>query len=105
MPVIEITNDESFENEVLNSEKKVLIDFNATWCGPCRMLKPIIEEVASKQDNVKIVAVDVDDNEDIAKKYGVMSIPCLVLIENGEEIKRNVGFIPEEEVFKMIGEE
>lgn len=87
-------------NEVIK-EGKVLVDFYADWCGPCRMLGPVLEEVSS-EGTIKIVKVNVDSDEDIAKKYGVMSIPTLILFENGDEIKRNVGFIPKEEVIQFI---
>ena len=97
-------NKNNFENEVLNSSIPVLIDFNANWCGPCRMLGPILDEVSSENDNVKIVSINVDDEEDLAREYGVMSIPCLILLENGKEIKRSVGLISKDEIKKLIGE-
>ena len=101
MEVKKVGND-NFKEEVLNAKTKVLIDFNADWCGPCRMLKPTIDKIASERDDVKIVSVNIDDEEDLAREYGVMSIPCLVLIENGKELRRNVGLIPEEDVIKFI---
>ena len=101
MEIKKVTSD-NFKEEVLNSKVKVLIDFYADWCGPCRMLRPVIDNIANKRDDVKIVSINVDDNEELARKYGVMSIPCLVLIENGQEIRRSVGLIPEEDVIKLI---
>ena len=101
MEVKKVTNN-NFKEEVLNSKTKVLIDFNADWCGPCRMLRPTIDKVANERDDVKIVSINIDDEEELARSYGVMSIPCLVLIENGKEIRRNVGLIPEEDVIKFI---
>ena len=71
-------------NEII--QKKVLVDFYATWCGPCKMLSPVLEEL-SKEIDIDIIKVDVDENNDLAKEYGVMSIPCLILFENGKEIK------------------
>ena len=97
-----IGNENNFQKEVLNGEK-VLVDFNATWCGPCRMLKPILEEF-SKESNVKIVSVDVDDNENLAREYNVYSIPCLILFNNSKEEKRSVGLISKDELKEFVGE-
>ena len=94
----------NFEKEVLSSDLPVLIDFNANWCGPCRMLRPILDEISTENNNVKIVSVNIDNEEDLAREYGVMSIPCLVLVKNGQEIRRSVGLMPKEEVIKFIGE-
>lgn len=102
MAVIEV-NKENFEKEVLKSSKKVLVDFNANWCGPCRMLKPIIEEI-SNNDNIKVVSINIDDEDELSEKYEVLSIPCLVLFDKGKEINRSVGLIPKEEIESMIGE-
>lgn len=101
MSVVKVTT-ENFEQEVLHSDKPVLIDFNATWCGPCKMLKPIIEELAEEQDSVKICAVDVDNEGKIAEEYGVFSIPCLVVVKNGKEVKRSVGFGGKDAVVSLI---
>lgn len=103
MKIIDITN-ENFEKEVLKSDKKVLVDFNAKWCGPCRMLKPILDEVSEELDDVKIVSVNVDDCSDLARMYGIMSIPCLILIKNGAEVKRNIGLISRDEIIRFIGD-
>ena len=100
MKVIEV-NESNYESEVLNG--KVLVDFNATWCGPCRMLKPILDEF-SKTTNVKVCSIDVDQNENLARTYGVMSIPCLILLEDGKEIKRSVGLLQEDELKEFVGE-
>mgnify|MGYP003304580980 CR=1 FL=1 len=103
MSVISV-NKNNFEEEVIKSTTKVLVDFNADWCGPCKMLGPVLEEISNENDNVKIVSINVDYNEKLARDYNVFSIPCLVLIENGKEINRSVGMIPKSEVEKLIGE-
>lgn len=77
---------------------RVLVDFYATWCGPCRMLGPVLEQI----DAIEIVKVNVDEYPEIARKYGVMSIPCLILFDEGKEVKRNVGFLPLEKVKEFI---
>ena len=81
------------------TKTKVLVDFYANWCGPCRMLAPELEKVSN---DIKIVKVDIDKYNDLARSYGVMSIPCLIMFDNGEEIKRNIGFIPEVKLKEFI---
>ena len=103
MKIVNVTKD-NFENEVKKSNIPVLIDFNADWCGPCRMLAPTLEEIAKENDNIKIVSINIDDEEELAEEYNVSSIPCLVVIKDGEEVKRHVGLIPKAEVEKIIGE-
>ena len=102
MEVIELTTDR-FNAEVLECDKKVLVDFNADWCGPCQMIRPVLEDLA-KNNDIKIVSVNVDSEEELASRYGVMSIPCLVLFNKGEEIGRSVGFKSKEELERFIGE-
>ena len=87
-------------NELINGDK-VIVDFYADWCGPCRMLGPIVEEVCNS-NNIKLVKVNVDENPEIAKEYGIMSIPTLILFKEGSEIKKNVGFLSEEELLEFI---
>ena len=89
-------NESSFNDVVMNG--KVLVDFFATWCGPCKMLTPILEEVASDRSDTKIVKVDVDECEGIARQFGIMSIPTLIKFENGKIIDKKVGFISKEEI-------
>jgi len=98
-------NKENFNKEVLENKGQVLADFNANWCGPCKMLRPILEEIAANNDSTKIVSINVDDEDELAEKYNVSSIPCLIVFKEGKEIKRNVGFISKDDIENMIGEE
>ena len=84
----------------LIKEGTVLVDFNANWCGPCKMLKPVLESVA--YEGKKIVSINVDDARDLAIKYGVMSIPCLVVFKDGKEVKRSVGLIGKSEIIDLM---
>ena len=97
MAVIKVTTPE-FESQVLKSEVPVLVDFNADWCGPCRMLKPILDQISDERTDVKIVGVNIDDEDELAENYDVSSIPCLVLFEAGKEVKRSVGLIPKDAI-------
>lgn len=92
MNIIELTA-QNFEEEVLKSKKTVLIDFYADWCGPCKMMAPIIEKIASEQTEVKVGKINIDNEERLAIKYGVMSIPTFIVIKNGEEVNRIVGYV------------
>ena len=101
MNVIKV-NDSTFEQEVLKSNIPVLVDFYADWCGPCKMLSPTVDEVAAENDDIKVVKVNVDESQEVAIKYQVMSIPTLVVIKNGNEVNRSVGLIDKEEILNMI---
>ena len=90
-------NNEDFKEEI--KEGKVLVDFYADWCGPCKMLAPILETI---ENEIKIIKVNVDNHQDLAREYGIMSIPCLVLLENSVEIKRNIGFLNEDDLKQFI---
>ena len=97
-------NNNNFDEVVLKNDKTVLVDFNATWCGPCRMLSPIIEELSEEKKDVDFVSIDCDEEGDLAMEYGVMSIPCLIVFKNGKEVNREVGFRSKEDVESMLGE-
>lgn len=98
-----IVNNDNFASEVLDSPIPVLVDFFATWCGPCRMLSPILESAAEDyEDKVKFVKLDVDDAPEIAKDYSVMSIPTLILFKNGEETAKTVGALGAEDLEEWI---
>ena len=99
--MVKITNG-NFEEEVLKSDKTVLIDFYADWCAPCKMLSPIIEQVAEENNDIKVVKINVDDLQDIAIKYEVMSIPTLVVIKNVQEVNRSVGFVSKSQILELV---
>ena len=101
MEILKVNND-SFEKEVLQSDKKVLVDFYADWCGPCKMLSPIVTEVAKENPDVKVVKIDVDAEQDLAIEYQVMSIPTLVVIKDGNEVNRAIGLIDKSEILSLI---
>ena len=101
MAVIHVTK-ENFETEVLQSEKKVLIDFWASWCGPCRMVSPIIDEIAEEQDAVKVCKVNVDEQPELAQAFGVMSIPTLAVVEGGKVVEQAVGSRPKADILALI---
>lgn len=101
MSVLNFT-DKNFEEEVLKSEKTVLVDVFATWCGPCRMMAPIIDEIAEEMQDVKVGKVDSDENPEIADKYGIMSIPTIMVFKNGEVKKVFVGLTPKAEIIEAL---
>jgi thioredoxin 1 len=97
-------NDESFDTEVLESEQPVLVDFSAEWCGPCKILSPIIEELASEYaDRLKVGKVDVDQAQQVAMRYGVMGVPTVMIFRQGEAVDRSVGAVPKAKIVEMIG--
>lgn len=101
MSVLKITS-ENFEKEVLNSDKTTIIDFYADWCGPCKMMSPIIDEIAEENENVKVGKLNVDEAQDIAVKYNVMSIPTIIIFKNGKEDKRFVGVTSKGNILNSI---
>ena len=101
MAYINLTKD-NFESEVLNSNKPVLIDFWASWCGPCRMIAPIIEEIANERDDIKVCKVNVDDENELAAKFQVASIPTLLVVRDKKIVNSNVGVIPKEQILALL---
>ncbi|MBO4468504.1 MAG: thioredoxin [Clostridia bacterium] len=102
MTEITLTKD-TFQSEVIESDKPVLIDFFATWCGPCMMLSPIIKEIADEYDEkIKVCKVNVDDESELASTFGIASIPTLIVVENGKVKNMSVGYRSKEEILKMI---
>lgn len=101
MAVVHVTTD-NFEAEVLKADQPVLVDFFATWCGPCQMVGPIFEQLSEEVPNVKFVKVNVDEETDIARQYRVTSIPTFVLIKKGQSVKTEVGALPKSALLKLL---
>ncbi len=101
MSVLNI-NKSNFEAEVLQSEQKVLLDFWAPWCAPCRMLAPIVDEIVAERPDLKVVKVNVDEEVELAAEYGIMSIPTLVVFEKGEVVNKITGARPKEAILEMV---
>ena len=102
MAITNLSKD-NYKKEVLDTDKTILIDFWAGWCGPCKMLSPIIDEVANEvADNIKICKVNIDEQQDLATQFGIMSIPTLVVIKNGQIINNSVGVRSKEEILEML---
>ena len=95
-------NKNNFQSEVLNSEKKVLLDFWAPWCGPCRMVVPIVEEIADERPDIKVGKINVDEEVELASQFGIMSIPTLVVIEKGKIVNQAMGARPKEAILGML---
>jgi len=101
MAAIHINNN-NFQEEVINSEKKVLLDFWAPWCGPCQMVLPLMDEIAAERSDIKVGKINVDENPELAKRFRVMSIPTLVVMNGGEVLKRSTGYRPKEEILELL---
>ena len=101
MAIVTLTVD-NFEEEVLKSDKPVLVDFWAVWCGPCKMLSPVVDQIAEEKEGVKFGKVNIDEEMDLAEKYGIMSIPTLMLFKNGEPVNQLVGVQPKAVIENML---
>lgn len=101
MSIIHI-NENNFEAEVLNSDKPVLLDFFATWCGPCQMVGPILEEIAEERSDIKVAKVDIDEQMALARKFRVMSVPTLVVMKDGEIVNRALGARPKSDILALL---
>ena len=98
---VKVLNKENFEENVLKNEGSVVVDFWAPWCGPCRMLSPVVDQVAEEVEEVSFGKVNVDEEKELASRYGIMSIPALVLFKNGEAVSSMIGFRPKERVIEF----
>ena len=101
MSAVHITKD-NFNSEVLQSDRTVLLDFWASWCGPCRMVSPVIDEIAEERSNIFVGKINVDEQRELAAQFGVMSIPTLVVLKNGREVNRSVGAKPKSQILAML---
>ena len=101
MSVININNN-NFQDKVMHSEKLVLLDFWASWCGPCRMVSPIVDEIAAERSDIKVCKINVDEQPELAARFGVMSIPTLVVMKNGKVINQAVGARPKAQILAML---
>lgn len=101
MSAIQVSK-ENFQEIVVNAEKKVLLDFWAPWCGPCRMVLPVVEEIAEEREDIVVGKVNVDEQPELASKFGVMTIPTLIVFENGQEIQRSVGAKNKRAILNMV---
>ena len=101
MSVVTITK-ENFQKEVVESEKRVLLDFWASWCGPCRMLSPVVDEIAEERTDIKVGKVNVDEQQELAATFNVMSIPTLIVLDKGQVVNQSVGVRPKKQILTML---
>ena len=101
MKVLHINND-NFHSEVLNSDKPVLLDFFASWCGPCRMVGPILDEIAEEREDIKVCKVNIDEQPELANRFRIMSVPTLMVFKDGKIVEQSVGAMPKHQILAML---
>ena len=102
MAIVHLSKD-NFKEEVLESKGPVLVDFWATWCGPCRMVSPIVDEIANERDDIKVGKINVDEQGELSMQFRIVSIPTLIVMKNGEVANKAVGAMPKEEILNLLG--
>ncbi len=98
--MIHLEQEQDFNNYI--NEDKVLVDFYATWCGPCKLISPIIEEISKENENIKVIKIDVDKFPELSRKYGIMSIPTLIVFSKGKEVKKHIGYLEKEGIEDLL---
>lgn len=103
MAIVKISDEKDFEKQVINSEGRVMVDFYADWCGPCKMMSEVIEKVSAEKPELKICKINIDDNRDVASRYDVMSIPTVMVFQNGTQVSKSIGSKTKSRLIQELG--
>ena len=103
MKVIDL-DEKKFKEMVIDSKEEMLVDFYADWCGPCKMMAPILESIAEDDNSFKVARINTDEADDLSREYGIMSIPCIIYFKDGKEVSRSVGLVSKDDLLKIVGE-